>query len=1527
MTSIYCLLRNTDLLEASKELMDAIMVHNFENGKTVGFRDIYNGIRSVGVDLDIESAAHLYKEMYGDKTDAGFDHPDTVDDEAVKEYRRNLRTLMLMKPKTGEMGTKSEMTVGKTIASALYNTFHNSMTDDLRTKNELRQMEDRVRELANSYAGELKKKGIDVDPKGYVDVLTKVIDQHDNMGLINNETGLPNRIADVYSDLLKLVDSATHDLGESDTVDDFTKAQFREYIKGLQDASMTLLHTKAEGRAIRDGALVDAGFGRINPKTGKPEVDYEALAGNIGDVKDLRSNVIQALQKRGFEASTAARVADSMASEFIEVKKRLFEKDWERSNKRMEVDQTAKPTAKPDIPIDKAVADRINEVIKHRSLHGDNDFSTNVSKKEAKRIMADLFEKAKLVKNLGLNGKGKPQLDIDKISEQIDNRDDIYDKIREVATDYINNDNRLKDLSDDEKREHIDSLSDSMKEVVDQQFEKVREFVQKRQDALENAWQPSTTKATPKTLADRLNRRIDDFISYKRKPGVRNAQLTLMPAESRSVIENALRTSQEYGKDTKAGGRVIDMDKMAQNMPDLATVKKVVAESLEPTMGKFRAQDIANTFNNKEAFDMFTKEYGDKIDKYVEAKQKGIEDAWNAAATPAKPVTLFEKLYKRIKDMDAYNMRPNVKPRELTLMPGESRATLAYALKESQQYGKDKPDGTRGLDWQKLAEDVPTKDALRDMVYQSLKGEIGDAEAKAIAGTLDDNKVYFQFIDDLHAHNEKVLQQRQNALGRMAPERKSDIHKLAELSALGVFGGQFDQLAYRVAGVAEGDVEAIARLKGMADTWLTMNQYSGFNTPAINNELHTLQKDMQAIVDISQKNRTKALRMASAFDKMMQLQNLSMIEGHKNLEENHLSGAIEVLTTMANYATTFGPAALKTNGQMLKLFRSTWWDIAGGGVEYGESTHAGLGGKRSVMELCRPSELKHLSPYHKLLALTTLTGRAFLSGTDGAVKAIIHRMQMIMAFDAVCRQKGMSKNESLQFLHNAFFGEKSIENARQKTEQMFRLIGIDPKDISKARMNRAVNDMLLMEVQSGLELDNETMHAVCSSSYKVAGMGMGHEANNVLSQRNSKWQSESNKKYEQFMANGEYAKAARQSIWNSVLHKGIMKFTSAQMNWAVLKVEQAGWGVLSGYYKAGRTSETWNPAKIWKMMNMYGGEMPVDFQRHTPDRADYKSELDYMEALKNSKRLHQKEISEKLASMMDAKQKVFRGIVGMTLSAAIQGGVSAIAGLIYPEDKDRDGEAVRHFYRDAKANPEWGSMILKLGTLPMQYSYLRAQMPATTPDQAQRWGEDPNKINPSATWYTAMKLTSQTFNFADDHSLPIVAGEIMDCYKSGSPKRREQALGIAGRWAGGMFPLPFVHALHDAYQFVKFMKTGSEPTHERPYGILRGVALGAGFMDLPGTGYNPPIEVLPGLSAKQIEFFHQSGIYNAMDIKDKGGLPTILEDINEKIRDYNIDRKQDQLSVDKEITEKSIKDGLAQYEHDAQYYERPIWGR
>ena len=584
MLNIDCLLKNTEYIDGVKKYVKYLGNLHAENGENASFSHIYNKLRKDGLEVDIDTAAHIYLDQLPTETDDNFTKREKVEEIAGREFNETTKNLILSDPKTGEK-TIGDLSPKKSIAKRLADTFRNNVVEDHTTKSILKTIQDMYTKTLDRYTGDLPNQKEGEPKREFEQIFSEALDKM-NVGHRDTETGLINNLKTLHDgvreELKKLTD-------KYEAEGDYVKAaQWKQYVEHFENSVYDAALSTKESKEAIDSALKSEGY-MTTDKNGNAIPDYDKLAGTVNTAEQLRNHVVDAMVKSGkFDKDTAEKIADSMHREYVDiVANRLRSKlDKEQARKQKSWEP---PVKKEKIKVDDVVADQVKRwetYIGHEERGGE---LLVVSRKTAADALKHVLTESGLTRE---NKKGEPTIDLDKVSQAISSPKDIKQISKDYFADQKNDDGTPKYTAD-----KVDRISNAIEGMYTEMFNKVREHVEGKQAAIEKTWEDPSATAQPKTIGDIISKRLKDISQFRKITGRDETPLKFTKNEAQKIVGEVLKNTKEYGKETRDGKKTISWLNLAEKRPTQEELQSAIQQHMVDNehFSKSDAKDVAES--------------------------------------------------------------------------------------------------------------------------------------------------------------------------------------------------------------------------------------------------------------------------------------------------------------------------------------------------------------------------------------------------------------------------------------------------------------------------------------------------------------------------------------------------------------------------------------------------------------------------------------------------------------------------------------------------------------------------------------------------------------------------------------------------------------------------------------------------------------------------------------------------------------------------------------------------------------------
>lgn len=862
--------------------------------------------------------------------------------------------------------------------------------------------------------------------------------------------------------------------------------------------------------------------------------------------------------------------------------------------------------------------------------------------------------------------------------------------------------------------------------------------------------------------------KIEQWGNYVKSLEDASYSLMLYSGETKKVVNEALMDN-GYARATKSGKEVVDWQRLAGNVNSYEQLRQNVISSLT---GKGFSEDVAGR-----VADTLSKEFKEirgRIMQINDQRQQRLEDSWTKANDTVRE-TLPELAEKRVAEWQNYTQIEGREDKPLKFSKIEAKKIIGNALKNSEEYGMEWGVDKRAIDWIAMAGRKPDAETIKALVSEQLILEGVKEETASLAAESVANDYADQLISDIDENSDRILGTKEQNIDRIKANRKTELERLAELHDLGIFENAHNKLLAKVLGIQEGDVEAMDSIRTYAEQMSRLRYLMSGNEFLAPTMQREIARNIQNLVANNIENKTRMLKIASALNKIYQVENSSLVSGYRNLVENHLSGLIEYATTKSNLSLKLGKKLAGNKKGLRELMADTWQVIAKGGTEFGLAPYQVGGNQARVtdsynLNKMRGADWRNPKTWVKGTASAVLTvPRAFLMGTDGMFKSALYRLHFLSGmYDALKNTGNYSHEEAVDFLNESIYGEGQIEKAREKARRLYEETGM--KYTSRKHLNLTANELLLENLLQGYDVTPDMIKEVQESAFKMAGLGMGHESNQPISKLIQSSKLHFQRTEQEALNDGRYSKAAGQRMWNTIINSVALRFAASQANWAWIKLEQSGIGLLSGVYH-------------YQMGNRIKGKDLLN-----PDL-----------------------LQEKTEQYQKGRQSMARGILGIAANALMTGvAIPAIANAMYEDEED----PVQAMFEAMKDNYLAKAIFLK-----------------TTPvwGLADYFYHTKNSDRRALT--SASDVIQNVTGIGAPHSNAKVFAEASVKWASKREDMQRKGDAQMGQLFANNLPhVPFYKQGKDVLQTVDYFRTGENPMYHYPENFWQGL-LGGGVME------------------------------------------------------------------------------------------------
>lgn len=907
---------------------------------------------------------------------------------------------------------------------------------------------------------------------------------------------------------------------------------------------------------------------------------------------------------------------------------------------------------------------------------------------------------------------------------------------------------------------------------------------------------------------------VDQWHDYVNSLENATYSLLLSKDQAKNVLHGAMKDA-GYVKDLKDGRSVLDWNKLAGNINDIGVMRDTVRKVMET-----HGYDAVTSSRIADALQQEYVEMRGKMEVDAKANYDRLQNTWDGMSrTEKKEFDVNSLINKRLNDWENFKKLTGDNGVPLNMTKFEAQRIIAEGLK-AEGLGKKVSGGKLIIDWTKLAGRVNSDPSVVSQIAGIDKNVRSMLEGKgytpeqieAISQSV--SRKYMEVRQSIIEHATNKLNSMQRAADNpISASEKSDIQRLAELHDMGAFNGAHDDLLNHVIGLdapTSRDMAALANIgKVAADLSRELNGKNYLAAPVFQD----LQRQINTIIGRNITNKTALLKIVGSVSHFFQLENMGIIGNAFNLLENNLSGAKEMMSANFNLINKVGVQNAFKDGKLLK---ATWQNIAAGGPEYGDEPgkfghHDFISDRFSIKDINKQS-FGDPKQYGKILgSIIVAPAKAFLNGSDGAFKSVIHKKTMVLALHKALTEHGMESHEAAAFLNNALYG-KSLDDARQQASAMLDKYG---QRNTKQMVERLANNLVIQNLNADGHLSDDVIDAAYQSSYHTASLGMGHAANNPFSRMLLASKAKAINEENQLIKDQKWGQLAYQRLMNTVWHNGVLRFMGGGANWGVLRLQSGfGIGLATGY------------------LGKFRGADELNFDS-------------------------KEKIQDSMQRYLNSQREIQRAVVGLSFLATNVGLIYAYGATRKKEEGEDPNEGgFQSAYNGIAKNYVSKRLLTKVGADAILFDFLA------------------NTSKSPAHGYldAAFKYTQNNFNIGNTFS---PGGEIMQAASdvTRGEKGYRKALGDIGQIAGNMVEVPFYRSYKQVGKLIDYGFTGADPKpkYMAPFSVFEGLLGGGMLEDLGLYHRNSPITALPGLGDKEAQAAANDGIRNIDDLKKHPG--------------------------------------------------------
>jgi len=955
--------------------------------------------------------------------------------------------------------------------------------------------------------------------------------------------------------------------------------------------------------------------------------------------------------------------------------------------------------------------------------------------------------------------------------------------------------------------------------------------------------------------------------------------LLFTSSEARQVRNEALKKA-GFSKTLKNGVTILDYNKLAANIGDVSQLRANAIHVFE-TMGydSLTAQRIADSLAN-EFYELRTEIISKQLSNPERFASEGFRDIQVQSGLNAlignktlaewiseQNVETLEQLHKIATSiLSQKKYHPIVISKILQKIndfydKNYAKVDTEEARRVIEDLGIYAPSGKATINRQRQPQStnkitvlewiknngIQNVDELRRVLDNQLANRnISDENKNKI-------KSEFERIFNANQRAEKELQSREKRMNIERKPPKTAIKKLVELYHLGIFESSHLGVLYNLVGLDELQIQDLKDLEDLAKAAsafirkvakpISEGGYGLGSEIFVGRELQRLQREMNRIIQKNIHNKTKITKIVYAFRVYTDMLLTALLGGVNTLLQNILSGVRAVLAGLrrSDFTSFFG-----NSKQAFDIYFSMLSDVTKTGLSFGEEI-----GSFTSRELFTNSlrwkwgkDATISDKAKSLLYALYLPLRIGTLAFDSANKVALYNKILNNMIYKALRANGMTNDEALRHINENLYGQK-FEEAKQLAKKILEDNNSILPDKFKVKItNSAIttlaNDIVKSNLLTGQILNEKIIEILMKSAYHVAGVGLGHEANNFLSAQIHAFRKQMKNEEEYYAKNKDWAGLSWSAFKNTFINFAFIRFTGGATNWLVWTVKEGfGLGILTGL-----------------------------FEKSISTKVDFSDEYE----LKKSIQRHER-----------ANQDIARGMVGLAFTGIVWALGFPLIGSKGGGDDDDEKEIKRLEDAIKNKNTQWLNKgdkelaIEKLNELKKKNSVYRRIKENTYNDRLFRSLAPPLHIlkyyidnsEDEDVVMGLFKYTLRTFDSGRNFTFSKKIEDAMNAYRSGD---KEAAKASIASYIGQSFGIPLIKQYGEYYTLI------TNPFRENPIPVKKYIPptnfedaiLGGGALETLGIWKSDPsITVIPKIGYKTYEKFKSLGVSKMSDLKDK----------------------------------------------------------
>lgn len=301
-----CLIKDTSLKNDIKDFVTELVAEKIADNKPAKISSLYQEVRELGIEIDAESLASIYNELYHDVSDSRISNENELVKFAEIEFAQNAKRIgnslkgEIPKDKEREIGRLSPVeNAVSTIMKLFDEKYYPQGSVD---SSVMKRISDTLSTLVNANLERDKKEGKDVHEAVKEFFQLEEIQNYpklDANGDIVSFQNIETAFDELQSRIRLVVDEIAQREGLDNTQKEILQEQYDKYLDSLQNATYDIILSSGKQQELlknllnQNGLIIDG----KGVKNFNNAINWDKLAGDFGDPKLVSAKIYELLQK------------------------------------------------------------------------------------------------------------------------------------------------------------------------------------------------------------------------------------------------------------------------------------------------------------------------------------------------------------------------------------------------------------------------------------------------------------------------------------------------------------------------------------------------------------------------------------------------------------------------------------------------------------------------------------------------------------------------------------------------------------------------------------------------------------------------------------------------------------------------------------------------------------------------------------------------------------------------------------------------------------------------------------------------------------------------------------------------------------------------------------------------------------------------------------------------------------------------------------------------------------------------------